>query len=401
MGDFAIETEGLGKAWRTYGSRRARLVEALSLGALPRHDLFWAIRGVDLALPRGGALGVVGPNGAGKSTLLKLLSGATAPTAGRMRTQGRVAGLLELGSGFHPDFSGRENAFLNGVLLGHGRKAMRKRVDEVIEFAGVQEAADAPVRTWSTGMAMRLGFACAVLAGPEVLVLDEVLAVGDLTFQKRCIDALADFRAKGGTLVLCSHSLYDVRQMCDQALWLNRGAVKAAGEACEVTHAYAAWSESTGDALDATQEPRSGLPRIASVEVYDDAGACDRMRTGQSLTVRVAWENPLWTAQAEPLQLGVTFTRQDRTLMCGALTEPQGLQLAGPGGVATLRIPSLELLAGRFTIVAHLLDASGVHRHHERAPKHDLVVQGGGQEVGVVRLVHTWTLETSAREVVA
>ncbi len=392
-----LETEGLGKAWRTYRSGLARAAEVLSLGALRTHEPWWALRGVSLSLPRGSALGVVGANGAGKSTLLKLLAGATAPTEGRLRVQGRVAALLELGAGFHPELSGRENALTTGVLLGRTRREMRACMDELLEFAGVREAADSPLRTWSSGMAMRLGFATALFVRPEVLILDEVLAVGDLDFQKKCVDAVASFRRGGGSLVLVSHSLYDVRQICDEAVWLRDGRPAASGEPARVTGLYSAWyGEHAAGSEDPRLDPGPERPRLRAVELV---GACpgepvDTVTTGQDLAVRIAWENP----SEEPLQLGVTFTRQDRTLVSAAGTHAAGQVLRGRAGEATLRLPGLPLLAGRFTVVAHLLDEAGVHRHHERAAERELLVLQERGDLGLVRIPHAWELAGSGSD---
>ena len=392
-----LETQGLGKAWRTYPTGLARAAEVLSLGALRTHRPYWALRDVSLSLPRGAALGVVGANGAGKSTFLKLLAGATAPTEGRLRVAGRVAALLELGAGFHPELSGRENALTTGVLLGRSRREMRACMDELLEFAGVRHAADAPLRTWSSGMAMRLGFATALFVEPEVMILDEVLAVGDLDFQKKCVDAVAAFRRKGGSLVLVSHSLYDVRQICDEAVWLRDGAVASTGDPARVTGLYSAWYGECEDAQgDPRLDPGPERPRLRSVELegVTPGDPVDTVETGQPLEVRVAWENPT----DSPLQLGVTFTRQDRTLVCAAGTQAAGVVLEGRSGVATLRIPQVPLLAGRFTLVAHLLDEAGVHRHHERAAERELLVLQAGPELGLVQLPHAWSVE-AAQEV--
>ncbi|MAE46476.1 MAG: hypothetical protein CMJ86_06230 [Planctomycetes bacterium] len=391
-----LETHQLGKAWRTYPSGWARAKEVLSLGSMQTHVPFWALRNVDVTVPPGGALGVVGANGAGKSTLLKLFAGATPPTEGALRVKGRVAAMLELGAGFHPDLSGRENALTTGVLLGCGRREMRRLTEEILEFAGVRAAADTPLRTWSSGMAMRLGFATALAVKPELMILDEVLAVGDLDFQKRCVDAVSAFREDGGSLVLVSHSLYDIRQICDQALWLQAGECMAQGDPARVTGLYSAWyGDRAGQRAvdrDASTDPGPDRPRITRVEVLGTQrdGPLDTLESGQDLAVAIYWENP----GAEPLQLGVTFTRQDRTLVAASGTQLDGLLVTGSSGVARLELPCFPLLAGRFTPVAHLLDSKGIHRHHERPTARDLLVTAGTRELGLVRVPHRWTLDT-------
>jgi len=327
--------------------------------------------------------------------LLKLLSGTTAPSSGRYRISGRVASLLELGAGFHPGFSARENAFQNAVLLGLSTREARARVEAALEFAELGDVADEPVGTFSTGMGMRLGFAAAMSVEPEVLILDEVFAVGDQAFQKKCVDRLASFRADGGSLVLCSHALYDVRQMCDEALWLDSGRVAAAGDACEVTHAYAASQRASEEVCRVTGAPpqRADWPRITAAEVVlTHSGLPARsVQTGEDVEVRVSWENP--NPSQHPIQLGVGFVRGDQTLCAGVATHHDGVTLSGQGGVCCLRLPRLSLLAGTFLVKLWLFDRAGVFRYQEAAIDHDLVVRGAGKEVGLVRLEHEWCLE--------
>jgi len=392
---YALEAQDLGKIYRRWNGPWARALETLTRGRKVGHREVCALHGVSFQLPRGGSLGLVGPNGAGKSTLLKLLSHTTTPSVGRFRTNGRVASLLELGAGFHPGFSARQNAFQNAVLLGLSARQARQRVEEAIEFAELTDFADEPVGIFSTGMAMRLGFAAAMCVEPEVLLLDEVFAVGDLTFQKKCVDRLASFRDGGGTLVLCSHALYDVRQMCDEALWLEHGRVAGVGDACEVTHAYAASQrdEEGRRRLEAAQAPRVDWPRITGAEVVlTHTGLPTRVvRTGEDVEIQVKWENP--DPKGHPVQLGVGFVRGDQTLCAAVATHHDGVRLAGSGGVCCLRLPRLSLLAGTFLIKLWLFDDAGVFRYQETALDHDLVVRGDGREVGLVRLDHTWRVE--------
>ncbi len=391
--DLAIEARGLGKRYRTYASPGARVMAGLTGGRRGAFRDLWALSGVDLALPRGAAYGVVGANGAGKSTLLKVLSGTTAPSAGAYRTAGRVAGLLELGAGFHPDFTARENVLLNGVLLGHPRRVVASRLDAILDFAELRDVADEPVRTYSTGMAMRLGFAAALGFEPEVLILDEVFAVGDQRFQKKCADRLLAERAAGRTILFCSHSLYDVRTLCDEALWLADGRVAASGPANVVTNRYAAWQDERAADADADDDLPARWPRIARVAVHDAKGReTSEVASGDSIEVRVDWTN----GGDETLQLGVGFVRQDQVLCAALGTRFDGLALEGAGGTACLSLPRLALLAGTFRVVAYLFDEHGLHRYHERGAGRDLVVNNDTDEVGLVRLDHAWALEPRA-----
>ena len=395
---YAIEAEDLGKVYRRWDGPWARALDVITGGRRGGHREVRALDGVSFKLEEGGALGLVGANGAGKSTLLKLLAGATSPTSGRFRVSGRSASLLELGAGFHPGFSARDNAFQNAVLLGLSAREARKRVEAALEFAELTEVADEPVGTFSTGMGMRLGFAAAMSVEPEVLILDEVFAVGDQSFQKKCIDRLASFRAGGGSLVLCSHALYDVRQMCDEAIWLDDGRLARAGDACEVTHAYAASQRAKDDVLRVTGGPdqRVDWPRITEAEiVLPHSGLPTRsVQTGEDIEVRITWENP--SPVDHPVQLGVGFVRGDQTLCAGVATHHDGVKLTGSGGVCCLRLPRLSLLAGTFLVKLWLFDDAGVFRYQETALDHDLLVRGAEREVGLVRLEHSWRLEEAA-----
>jgi lipopolysaccharide transport system ATP-binding protein len=395
---FAIEAEDLGKIYKRWDGPWSRALEVMSRGRRQGHREVRALEGVSFKLPAGGALGIVGANGAGKSTLLKLLSGTTAPTSGRFRVSGRSASLLELGAGFHPGFSARDNAFQNAVLLGLRAREARRRVEEALEFAELMDVADEPVGTFSTGMGMRLGFAAAMSVEPEVLILDEVFAVGDQAFQKKCVDRLAAFRDGGGSLVLCSHALYDIRQMCDEALWLDNGQLAKAGDACEVTHAYAASQIAEDDVRRVAGAPpqRADWPRITGAEVVlSHSGLPARsVQTGEDIELRVTWENP--NPVDHPIQLGVGFVRGDQTLCAAAATHHDGVKLTGAGGVCSLRLPRLSLLAGTFLVKLWLFDDAGVFRYQETALDHDLLVRGAEREVGLVRLDHSWHLEGTA-----
>ena len=203
-----------------------------------RYNQFWALRDVSVELGRGESLGVIGPNGAGKSTLLKVIAHVLRPTEGRVRVRGNVAPLLEFGAGFHPELTGRENIFLNGALLGFTRREMGSKYERIVAFSELAEVIDAPLRTYSSGMIARLGFAVASDVTPDVLLLDEVLAVGDESFRRKSAARMNEFKAQGATIVLVTHSMPNVTEMCQRALWLDRGTVRALGPAAEVTEAY-------------------------------------------------------------------------------------------------------------------------------------------------------------------
>ena len=251
------------KVYRRYGGRRrfATLKSALLTGSLVRQlrpdESFRALDDVSLTVARGAACGVIGRNGSGKSTLLKLVAGITRPTGGEVRVDGRVSALIELGAGFHPEISGRENVFINGVMLGLPRREIDRRFDEIVEFAELEDFIDAPVKTYSSGMYMRLGFAVAVHVDPDVLLVDEVLAVGDEGFSLKCLDKFAEFKRRGKTILFVTHALSMVERFCDEAVWLDAGRKRLAGDPRRVVQMYLADVEGAEDAHLAAEDARA------------------------------------------------------------------------------------------------------------------------------------------------
>ena len=232
----ALRLRGLGKRYAIYPNDRSRLLELV--GSRRHHVEHWALRDVDLEVPRGGALGIIGPNGAGKSTLLRVLAGISDPTEGTIEVRGRLATLLDLGVGFHDTFTGRENIALTCNLLGLSAEQVEARIPDILRFAELGAFIDHPVRTYSTGMCLRLGFAIAVHVDAEILVIDEVLAVGDQYFQRKCLRKISELRAQGVTLVVVSHDLHAIRSLCDEVAWIEGGRVKKLGRPREVVEAY-------------------------------------------------------------------------------------------------------------------------------------------------------------------
>ncbi len=234
---FVIELQSVSKRYFLH-QKRQLLAQRLASRIRSGKVSFWALRNVDLQIGAGETVGIIGANGAGKSTLLSIAVGVTSPTEGRVIRRGRVAALLELGSGFHADLTGRENINLNAALLGYTRNMARERMDSIVDFAGIPDFIDEPLRTYSTGMMARLGFSVAIHLDPDVLVLDEVLAVGDAEFQKKCMDKILDFRDQGKTLLFVSHSPGAVESLCQRAVWLDMGQVRRDGPAADVVAEY-------------------------------------------------------------------------------------------------------------------------------------------------------------------
>src|SRR3954464_8905213 len=239
----AIELENVSKIYRKYSGRhfatlKSALLQRSILRDLRPNETFPALEDVSVTVPKGSTYGVIGRNGSGKSTALKLVAGITKPTSGRVTVAGRISALIELGAGFHPEISGRENVFINGIMLGLTRREIQDRFDEIVEFAELENFINAPVKTYSSGMYMRLGFAVAIHVDPDVLLVDEVLAVGDEGFTHKCLDKFADFRRRGKTILLVTHSLGLVERFCDEAVWIDSGRVSGHGDPRRVVDAY-------------------------------------------------------------------------------------------------------------------------------------------------------------------
>ena len=238
MSDIAVHVDHVSKSFRMYHERNQTIKSAIMRGRTSVHEDFWAIKDVTFDVPAGATFGLIGSNGSGKSTLLKCLANIYWPNKGEITHNGKLAAMLEVGSGFHTELSGRENIFLNGSILGMSKKEITRKFDEIVDFSGVEQFIDQPVKNYSSGMYVRLGFAIAINVYPDILVVDEVLAVGDAEFQQKCFQKFADFKKAGKTVILVSHSMESIRSMCDQAAWLNKGDLKAVGAAGPTIKAY-------------------------------------------------------------------------------------------------------------------------------------------------------------------
>lgn len=238
MSDIAVRVDHVSKSFRMYHERNQTIKSAVMRGRTSVHDDFWALKDVTFDVPSGSTFGLIGSNGSGKSTLLKCLANIYYPNKGTISHYGRIAAMLEVGSGFHTELSGRENIFLNGSILGMSKKEITAKVDEIIDFSGVEQFIDQPVKNYSSGMFVRLGFAVAINVEPDILVVDEVLAVGDAEFQEKCVQKFKDFKKAGRTVILVSHDMNAIQTMCDHAAWLNHGDLVATGPAKTTIKSY-------------------------------------------------------------------------------------------------------------------------------------------------------------------
>lgn len=372
----------------------------------PAGELFWAVRDVSFSVDAGESIGLVGHNGAGKSTILKLMTKILEPTSGTVSMNGRVAALLELGSGFHPDLSGRENVFLNGSLMGFSRKDMQGRLEEIIDFSGIGDFIDMEVKHYSSGMYTRLAFAVATAVDPDILITDEILSVGDEAFSRKCMERIFSFRREGRTIVFVSHGLETVRLLCDQAIWLDHGMPKAYGPASEVIDAYLAdvnrqekerLRRIHGDSVDDSSLQRRGSREveIVDVEVLDGANhQQDVFRTHEPLTIRIHY------VAHEPVEFpvfGLAIHHEAGLWLSGPNTAFDGMpipEVRGKGFV-DYHVPSLPLLAGRYLLTVAVYDEAMLHPydHHERMYR--LIVQSGSNErYGTVSLSGRWNRST-------
>jgi ABC-type polysaccharide/polyol phosphate transport system ATPase subunit len=324
-----------------------------------RSEEFWAVRDVSFEVARGEALGIIGHNGAGKSTILKLLSNITAPTSGEITINGRLSALIEVGSGFHPELTGRENIYLNGSILGMRRREIAAKFDSIVDFAGVSQFIDTPVKRFSSGMYVRLGFSIAAHLDPDILLLDEVLAVGDASFQARCIRRISELKEAGTTIVFISHDLGAVERLCDRVILMRRGEVAASGDTREVIAEYQ--RASTESDAPATKDERESFvdrkAKISAVAFYDGEGhELVAARTGDALTARINYV----THEAVPdAVFELFFYTGNRELLCHLSTEfdARRIDLDAGAGIAEFSCAELGLKPG-----IYYADATIKHR---------------------------------------
>jgi ABC-type polysaccharide/polyol phosphate transport system ATPase subunit len=390
----AVVALHLGKTYRLHRERRRTLKEVVLRQYAPADDVE-ALRDVSFSVPAGKAFGVIGSNGSGKSTLLKLLAGTSKPTAGTLSVHGRVSALLEIGAGFHPDFSGRENAYLNGSLLGLSRKRMTEAMPEIEAFADIGRFFDAPVKTYSSGMYMRLGFSVAVHLEPDVLLVDEVLAVGDEYFQHKCFAKIEEFRKSDRTILLVSHDLNAVARLCDQTMWLDSGRVAALGPTRDVINAY---HRTVGEKEMRERKARgevgqrfgSGEVRMTSARtVGPDGSERSVLDSGEPAAIEIEYENP--QRIPEPV-FGVQLYRDDGVGIYGTNTLIDGASVPlQERGVVRFVFDALELLPGAYDADIGITDAQDrVYDYHAKGLSFRVI--GTSRELGIARPRHRWEL---------
>jgi ABC-type polysaccharide/polyol phosphate transport system ATPase subunit len=435
----AITLTDVTKVYRRYSGKqfatlKSALLQRSILRDLRPSETFPALTGVSFTVPRGSTYGVIGRNGSGKSTALKLVAGITKPTTGKVAVAGRISALIELGAGFHPEISGRENVFINGIMLGLSKSEIRERFDEIVEFAELRDFIDAPVKTYSSGMYMRLGFAVAIHVDPDVLLVDEVLAVGDEGFTHKCLDKFAEFRRRGKTILLVTHSLNLVERFCDEALWLDAGRAMTHGDPKRVVGAYLTKVEEGEEQLLATetaravsvagQEAREGpdgrapTPHPADptsnmfeategrwgsrdVEIVDvaflgaDGQTSHVFHTGDPFAIRI---NVRAARPTDDFVFGIGLFNADGVCCYGTNTDIEEMypeRLTGDADV-TFAIESLELVEGTYKLDVAVHKRDGFPYDYHRL-LYTFRVKSRTRDVGIYRPRHRWVFSSTVR----
>jgi ABC-type polysaccharide/polyol phosphate transport system ATPase subunit len=393
MGTAVVAVDHVSKKYRLYRERNNSIKIALMRGGRSKVDSFWALDDVSFEVHEGSTTGLVGENGSGKSTMLKCLAKILRPDKGSVTSKGKMSALLELGAGFHPELTGRENVYLNGAILGLKNRELQARFDDIVDFAGIGQFIDEPVKNYSSGMYVRLGFSVAINVQPDILLVDEVLAVGDEAFQRKCLERFTELKRNGKTVIIVSHSMSSVVNMCDHAIWFKKGRKMADGKPREVVEAY------TGSIVLGEHRPTergdrwgSSEARIERVEMLDRNGRqVTRVGSGEPVTLR------LWYATSEPVPRPV-FSLSIKTLQGVVITCPTTREselvpekLDGSGWV-DFNLAHLPLLPGTYDITASVTDYTLAHPYDVRrnVMRIDVDRKGPTEPEGIVAMGGRW-----------
>lgn len=416
MNAHPITVQGLGKKFRRYSSHRpTTLKEAVIFGKwrMGPIERFWVLRNVSFSVAAGDILGIIGQNGAGKSTLLRLTGGVGRPDEGWAKVRGRIGSLLDLGSGFHGDLTGRENVFVSAVIDGVSRRRVAERFDEIVEFAELGQFIDSPLRTYSTGMQMRLAFSVAVHTEPQILLIDEFLSVGDISFQKKCLDRIAGFRDEGCAVIVVSHDLEQVKKLCNKVLWLKKDAPHAFGDAEVMIGQYEAemgeeTRRRTPVAIPPAQTP-SGVRlslhenrfgslelEMRAVHLFNRMGSpCSEIASGDPLEVQIDFfaRGPIHTPM-----FGITISNEDNQKCCELTSRDGGFELPRVDGCGSviLRIDRLDLTPGQYHLDAGVYETNWAYAYDYHWHAYKLAVTGTGKGKSIMSPPHSWQIGPSA-----
>lgn len=395
---IAIEAQNLGKAYRVQGMAPptlfgtvARLIQGQPL------ERFWALRNVNFSIPKGRTVGVIGPNGSGKSSMLGLIAGTITPTEGGIHANGRISSLLELGAGFHPDLSGRENVYLNAAILGIPREDVDRRFDYIVDFAGLREFIDMPVKHYSSGMYVRLGFSVAIETNPDILLIDEVLAVGDMAFQMKCLDRIRQFQKQGKTLLIVTHALETVEEFCDEVLLIHEGKKIMEGEPSKVVFSYLKSYMVRIGMLNVEEHGTREAEMTKIVMRDEDENECTQFDTGGSMLVDVHYRTE---RRIEKPVFGFNIKSGNGFYVFGSNTqiEHMPLDFIEGEGLMRLRISPLNLKAGNFFLSLSIHSWDHSVQYHRQEDWHPFAVRDVSGTVGVFVIPHVWEHRSGCRE---
>ena len=404
--DIAISVKNLTKKYRIFGHPGDRIKQALTFGRMRFHREFTALQDISFEIKKGGTVGIIGRNGSGKSTLLQLLCGILKPTSGTIQVNGRVSALLELGAGFNPEFTGRENVYFQGAVMGLTKAEMDERFDDIAAFADIGEFIDQPVRIYSSGMFVRLAFAVAVNVDPDILIVDEALAVGDMEFQERSISRMKSLQSNGTTILLVTHAIPAVRNFCRHAIWLDDGGVMQSGEADKVCFAYQKHIEQDlhrkeqirADLSLSAQKTRSihQSGREKSITITDATVASQHLDVGGSLTLRFSLYFSESTWSATEFGLGVKIHNDKGRLVAVFNTIRDNIILAGNVQEVSLLLPHTCFMPGHYWVSANVCDGNVLFAYDEfeRCSSFEVLSEFNRMGIprweGEVACEHTW-----------
>ncbi len=400
VNNIAIRVNNLSKCYQLYNQPSDRLKQFLWRGRRQYFREFWALRDVSFEVDKGEVLGIIGRNGAGKSTLLQLLCGTLTPTSGNVEVNGRIAALLELGAGFNPEFTGRENVFMSAAILGLSPKEIEERYEEIVDFSGIRDFIDQPVKTYSSGMYVRLAFSVATSVDPDILIVDEALSVGDGQFSRKSFDRIMALKARGTTILFCSHSLYQIEALCDRAIWLNNGTIEKIGTPGHAVMAYNQFLtrvENKDDITLESNEPSVTSPK-GTAKIMSLSASCDGYK-GKELFVRSRISNLCIeinfifdTCLPTPsVAVVITDTDERKIISSGTANEYMTLTPTKEGHVCvSLTYKNIALLKGQYLVYAFLMCEKGIHFYESANMFAKLIVEQDDLELGIVSLPHTW-----------
>lgn len=395
--DSLVRIEGVSKIYPRVHKPHERLQAFISLlfGREPANGAR-VLDNINFDVIRGQSVGIIGENGAGKSSLLKVLTGVIQPTSGRVMVHAKIAAMLELGAGFQPDFSGMDNVRMKASLMGLSKQDLAERLDDILEFADIGEYIHEPVKHYSSGMVVRLGFAVITACRPELLITDEVLAVGDESFQKKCIRWIEQYMKQGGTLLLVSHSMYVVQKLCQKAVWIHEGGVRQYGDVFPVTQAYLAWHEVRTAKEKETRITATGDGASYRIEQFKLAGGSDENPPKFAMGDNLDIELQIYSPDDRPPVGVVGVIRADGTPVYGVVSDNEGVapvKMADHYYRFHLRFTGVALLPGSYNLNAHSMDPEGVRIFDNGQLA--FVITGDTKEVGYIRLPHEWMDQTS------